>query len=174
MIADTTRCKTAMSFVGNGAYTYAFVQDFPRLPAGSSFGNVVSGAVDSKDRVYVFHQKNPPVMIFDRDGDFLSSWGTDAIADPHGMTIVDDVMYITDRRDSVAIIFTLEGKPLRVIGNRGVHSDTGYGAGEPQEAHQGIGLSPERHNRGLVLRAAGPFNHPTRMTPGLSGDLFVS
>jgi hypothetical protein len=31
------------------------------------------------------------------------------------MTIVDDIVYITDRSDSVAVTFTLDGKPLQVI-----------------------------------------------------------
>ena len=34
-------------------------------------------------------------------------------------------MYMTDRNDSVCLIYTLDGKPLQVIGDRGVHSDTG-------------------------------------------------
>src|SRR4030095_2230060 len=77
------------------------------------------------DRLYVFQRTDPPVVVFDRDGNYLKTWGIGAITDPHGMTIVDDVVYITDRSDSVALAFTLDGKPLQIIGKRGVHSDTG-------------------------------------------------
>ncbi len=163
-----------MNYVGTGKYTYEFFQDFPKLPAGMTFGNVVSGATDAQDRIYVFNQKNPPVVILDPDGNYLDAWGYGAIADPHGISIVDDIVYITDRRDSVAVIFTLDGKPLQVIGKRGVHSDTGCDAPELRESHQGVGLRPDRHNREPVPRAAGPFNHPTRMMPGPSGELYVS
>ena len=63
-------------------------------------------------------------MIFDRDGNFLNSWGISAITDPHGIFIEDDIIYLTDRADSVALKFTLDGKALQVIGRRGVHSNT--------------------------------------------------
>jgi len=146
-----------MTQVGTGKHTYELVQDFPKLPAGNSFGMVSSVATDSQDRLYVFQRKDPPVMVFDRRGNYLRSWGIGAITHPHCITIVNDIVYITDRDDSVAVIFTLEGKPLQVIGKRGVHSDTGC----------------ERPGD-LVPRAAGPFNYPTEMAPGPSGDLYVT
>ena len=146
-----------MTQVGTGKHTYELIQDFPKLPAGNSFGMVSSVATDSQDRLYVFQRKDPPVMVFDRRGNYLRSWGIGAITHPHCITIVNDIVYITDRDDSVAVIFTLEGKPLQVIGKRGVHSDTGC----------------ERPGD-LVPRAAGPFNYPTEMAPGPSGDLYVT
>jgi len=148
---------TEMTQVDAGKYTYELKSDFPKLPAGVLLGEVPSVAVDSQDRLYALQRANPPVMVFDRDGTYSHCWGIDAISDPHGMTIVDDTVYITDRKDSVVVIFTLDGKPLQVIGKRGVHSDTGC---EVAGA--------------LVPRAAGPFNYPTEIMPGPSGDLYVS
>ena len=146
-----------MATVGSGKYTYELIQDWPKLPEGESLGIVSAVATDSQDRVYVFQRQDPPVMIFDPDGNYLSCWGIGAITDPHGITISDDIVYITDRSDQVAVKFTLDGKPLQVIGNRGVHSDTGC----------------ERPGD-LVPRAAGPFNYPTEMVPSPSGDLYIS
>ena len=111
-----------MTTVGSGKYTYELVQDFPKLPAGESLGIVSTVAADSQDRVYVFQRTDIPVMVFDREGNYLSRWGIGAIADPHGMTIADDIVYITDRSDSVAVSFTLDGRPIQVIGERGVYS----------------------------------------------------
>ncbi len=146
-----------MTTVGSGKYTYELIQDWPKLPPGEALGIVSTVATDSQDRVYAFQRQDPPVMVFDRDGNYLNRWGIGAIADPHGMTIVDDVVYITDRSDHVAVKFTLEGKPLQIIGNRGVCSDTGC------------------ENPGdLVPRAAGPFNYCTEMAPSPSGDIYVS
>ena len=146
-----------MTTVGTGKYTYELIQDWAKLPEGMSFGTTSAVATDSQDRVYVFQRKDPPVVIFDRDGNYLNSWGSGVITDPHGIYIQDDVMYVTDRSDSVALKFTLEGKPLLLIGDRGVYSDTG--CEEPG---------------GLVPRAAGPFNYLTEMVPAPSGDLYVS
>ena len=146
-----------MTTVGTGKYTYELIQDWAKLPEGWSFGTTSAVATDSQDRVYVFQRKDPPVVIFDRDGNYLNSWGSGVITDPHGIYIQDDVMYVTDRSDSVALKFTLEGKPLLLIGDRGVYSDTGC------------------ENPGdLVPRAAGPFNYLTEMGPAPSGDLYVS
>lgn len=146
-----------MASVGTGKYTYELTTDWAKLPAGESFGVVSAVATDSQDRVYVFHRTEPPVLVFDRDGRYLSSWGQGVISDPHGLYIENDVAYVTDREDSVAAAFTLEGKPLQVLGRRGVHSDTG--CEKPGD---------------LVPRAAGPFNYPAELVPSPSGDLYVA
>ena len=146
-----------MAQVGTGEYTYEPIPDFLKLPAQESFGLVSRVATDSQDRVYVFQRKDPPVVVFDREGKYLGAWGSGAIKDPHGLKIVDDVVYTTDRSDSVARSFTLDGKPLLQLGTPGVHSDTGC-VGSPW----------------LALRAAGPFNHPTEMMVHPNGDIYVT
>src|ERR1044072_5973596 len=95
------------------------------MPKGESLGVVSRVVTDSQDRVYVFQRKDPPVVVFDPDGNYLGSWGAGAVKEAHGMKIVDDVVYTTDRPDSVAVSVTLDGRPLLVLGKRGVHSDTG-------------------------------------------------
>ena len=108
-----------MTTVGTGKYTYQVIENWAKLPAGQTFGNTSAVTTDSRDRVYVFQRKDPPVMIFDREGNFLDSWGAGVITDPHGICIHDDIVYLTDRSDSVALKFTLEGKPLQILGDRG-------------------------------------------------------
>ena len=146
-----------MTTLGKGKYTYRLIQDWAKLPSGETFGMVSAMATDSQDRVYAFQRKDPPVVIFDRDGKYLSSWGNGAFQSPHGIYIANDIIYLTDRDSSVCFVYTLDGKPIQMLGRPGVHSDTGCEkAGD------------------LVPRAAGPFNYPTEMVPDPSGDLFVS
>ncbi len=146
-----------MPQVGTGAYTYELIREFLKLPGGEKFGLVSRVATNSQDRVYVFQRKNPPVVVFDRDGNYLAAWGTGEVTDPHGLKIIDDVVYTTDRSDSVAKSFTLDGQPLLALGTRGQHSDTGC-TGAPW----------------LAQRAAGPFNHPTEMIAHPNGDIYVT
>src|SRR3954462_12380042 len=145
-----------MTQAGAGDYRYKQIHDFLKLPTGESFGLVSRVATDSQDRVYVFQRKDPPVVVFDPAGKYLGAWGAGEITDPHGLKIVDDVVYTTDRSDSVVKSFTLDGKPLLELGQRGVHSDTG------------------NITNWLAERAAGPFNHPTEMMPHPNGDIYVT
>jgi DNA-binding beta-propeller fold protein YncE len=145
-----------MAQTGTGAYRYELIRDFFKLPAGQSFGLVSRVAADAHDRIYVFQRKDPPVVIFDRDGNYLGAWGSGEVTDPHGLKIVGEIVYTTDRADSVAKSFNLDGKPLLELGQRGVHSDTGNVA------------------NWLAERAAGPFNHPTEMIAHPNGDLYVT
>jgi DNA-binding beta-propeller fold protein YncE len=146
-----------MTTVGAGRYTYEMVEQWAVLPTGWTFGPVSAVATDSQDRVYAFQRKDPPVLVFDCNGTFVTSWGSSAFTDPHGISITNDVVYLTDRNDHVALKFTLDGKPLMVLGKRGQPSDTG--------ATKDIELPP---------RSAGPFNKPTEMVVAPSGDLYVS
>src|SRR5208282_6373302 len=107
--------------LGAGNHTYELIRDFLKPRNGESFGVVSRVATDSQDRVYVCQRKDPPVVVFDRAGNYLGAWGGGEVTDPHGLKIVDDVVYTTDRADSVAKSFTLEGKPLLELGQRGVH-----------------------------------------------------
>ena len=64
-----------MTTLGSGKYTYTAILDWAKLPRGETFETVSAVAADSQDRVYAFQRKEPPVMVFDRDGNLLSSWG---------------------------------------------------------------------------------------------------
>lgn len=147
-----------MKPVGTGQYTYEVIEQWGSLPAGMTFGPMSAVAADSQGRIYAFQRKDPPVLVFDREGTYLNSWGDSAIADPHGFFIgPDDIVYLTDRDDHVALRFTLDGKPLGVLGQRGQPSDTGC-----------------EEDGGRVARAAGPFNKPTEMVVAPSGELYVT
>ncbi len=143
--------------VGAGQYTYELIEDFAKLPEGETFGVISRVTTDEENRLYVFQRKDPAVLVFNTDGKFSHSWGVGAFKRPHGFKIVGDRAYLVDQVDCVALIYTLDGKLIKTIGTRGQPSDTGC---------------EDWHN--LPLRAAGPFNHPTEMMPGPSGDLYVT
>jgi DNA-binding beta-propeller fold protein YncE len=148
-----------MVAVGSGPYRYDLIEGWGTLPEGMSFGVVTGVAVDSQERVIVCQQQmEPPVIVFDRDGNYLSSWGVGLLPEPHTLFVdSDDIVYVPDRVAHVAMKFTVDGEPLMELGNRGQPSDTGC-----------------VENEGVVLRAGGPFNTPTRMSPSPSGDIYVS
>ena len=145
-----------MAQTGGGEYKYELIQDFCKLPAGQTFGLVSRVAADAQDRIHVFQRKDPPVVVFDREGKYLGAWGSGEVTDPHGLKIIGDTVYTTDRSNSVAKSFTLDGKVKLALGTPGRHSDTG------------------KVENWLVERAAGPFNHPTEMIAHPNGDIYVT
>ena len=69
---------------------YTAVEGWEKLPEGWNFVEVTAVATDSQDRVYVFNRGEHPVIIFDRDGNVLRSWGEGDYRAAHGITIGPD------------------------------------------------------------------------------------
>jgi DNA-binding beta-propeller fold protein YncE len=103
--------------VGSGDYTYRACETWTQLPPDMILGDVAAVGVDSKDRVYVFNRSKHPMLVFERDGRFLKSWGEDIFTHPHGVSMgPDDTIYCTDDHDHTVRKCTLEGKVLLEIG----------------------------------------------------------
>ena len=95
-----------------------------QLPNGWSHGDVAGVATDSQDRVYVFNRSEHPVIVYDTDGKFLNTWGDEkTYPRPHGITIVDDIVYLVDDGDHTVRKSTLDGKILMTLGTSGEPSD---------------------------------------------------
>jgi DNA-binding beta-propeller fold protein YncE len=147
--------------VGSGDLTFELIPQWERLPAGWSHGDVAGVATDSRDRVYVFNRSEHPLIVYDSDGQFLTSWGEGVFTRPHGITIHEDVAYCADDTDHTVRAFTLDGSLLWTLGTLNQPSDTGYSP---------VG----RANLASIKRGAGPFNRPTRLAVAPDGDLYVS
>ena len=60
--------------------------------------------------VFVFNRGEHPVIVFDRQGRFLRSWGEGLFVRPHGITIgPDDAVYCVDDSDHTVRKFTPDG-----------------------------------------------------------------
>ena len=57
--------------LGSGAHRYRVVENWAKLPEGWEFKDAAAVAVDSKDRVYVFNRGEHPMIVFDREGNFI-------------------------------------------------------------------------------------------------------
>src|SRR5947208_2352159 len=93
---------------------YGAVGGWERVPAGYSHPDVAAVAVDSKDRVFLFCRSDHPVMIYERDGRFVGSWGEGVFTmRTHGITIApDDSVWCTDDAGHSVRKFTPDGKLL--------------------------------------------------------------
>jgi hypothetical protein len=99
--------------LGRGEYAYRVIADWAKLPDGWSFRDVAAVAVDHQDQVYVFNRGAHPMMVFDRQGNFLRSWGEGRFPRAHGLHIgPDETLYCTDDGDHTMRRCTLAGKVL--------------------------------------------------------------
>ncbi|HVB76289.1 MAG TPA: peptidyl-alpha-hydroxyglycine alpha-amidating lyase family protein [Candidatus Nitrosotalea sp.] len=145
---------------------YRVVDNWERLPEGTSHKDVPDVAVDSRDRVYVLTRMDAQVLVYDRDGTFLGSWGEGSFSDrPHGITIgPDDTVYIVDEGRHAVEAYTTEGRRIAVIGPSGSASDTGADAEIPDIFDK----------IGSIQRPAGPYNKPTKLAVAPNGDFYVT
>ena len=135
-----------MKVVGTGKHTYAVQEGLARLPAGWKLGWIAAVAVDSKDRVFVYSRSEHPLILFDREGNFLETWGDDVLEDAHGIWIDEkDQVYCVEREVHCMRKFNSKSELLLTIGN----------------PHQ-LGADGE------------PFNLPTDLAIDSRGDLYIS
>lgn len=158
MIPQATPATSPLR-VGSGRFTYEVCENWERLPAGWSFGEAVGVATDSKDRVFTFTRGEHPVIVFDRDGRFLFSWGEGKVVRAHGIFIgPDDLVYLTDDADHTVRKYTPDGRLLQTLGTSGKHSDTGAVTVDYR----------------TILRAGPPFNFPCNLALAPDGAMYIS
>src|SRR5207248_8375214 len=127
---ESLREKAMAEIVGTGDFKYRVTDNWAKLPDGWSFKEVAAVGVDSKDNVYAFNRGEHPVMVFDRDGNFLRSWGEGEYPRAHGVHMgPDDSIYLTDDGGHFVRKCSLDGKLLLEIGVPGKPAP--YMSGEP-------------------------------------------
>jgi sugar lactone lactonase YvrE len=134
---------------GTGKYTYKVAENWGEAPNGWTWGWIPAVACDSQDRVFVYSRSNHPLIIFDRDGNFLETWG-DGILPPgaaHGIYIdAEDNVYCTDNDTHCVYKFNRAGELVMTLGT----------PGQP------------------AAKDGDPFDKPTDLAVSSTGDLFIS
>jgi DNA-binding beta-propeller fold protein YncE len=150
--------------VGSGDHTYDVNENWARVPDGIEM-KPAAVSVDSQDRVFCFNRSNEhPVVIFDKDGNFLSSWGAGLFRFPHAIRLdAKDQVWLTDEHHGQFMLFTNDGKLLRTIGVKGQKSDTGVPADD---------FSSTAWRK--VTHGGAPFNLPTDIVVADNGDMFMT
>ena len=127
--------------LGSGEHTYRVDNDWAKLPDGWELMDVAAVAVDKQDNVYVYCRGEHPMIVFDRAGNFLRSWGEGLFKRAHGLHIgPDESLYVTDNGDHTVRKCTLDGKVELTIGIPGKPKP--YMAGQPFNQCTHTALSP--------------------------------
>lgn len=150
---------------GTGKYTYELVDGWTKYPEEWSFEDAGGLSIDSQDRVYVLNRGDHPVVVFDREGNVVTSWGEEFFSRPHGTHVgPDGSVYCTDDGNHTVGKFTPEGKLLMGLGKKDQPSDTGY--------VKSIKNMEERV--ATIKRGGPPFNRPTGVALSSSGEIYVT
>ena len=128
--------------LGAGAYRYEVVDHWAKLPAGREFNaDVAAVGVDRNDRVYAFNRGKHPMVVLERDGTFVGSWGEGLFHRAHGLSMApDDTLWLTDDGDHTVRHCTLDGTVLLTLGVPGAPKP--YMSGEPFHRCTHTALSP--------------------------------
>ncbi len=91
--------------LGEGAWKYEWLGDFGELPASIRWGNTHNVAEDAQGNIYVHHtvyadsESADSMVVFDRRGKFIRSWGKEFRGVAHGMWLQkegrEEFLYLT-------------------------------------------------------------------------------
>jgi DNA-binding beta-propeller fold protein YncE len=141
--------------VGSGAFRFRWISGWGRLPAGMTLGDVPGVAVDSQDRLFAFQRGEPPIVVLDRDGEFVTSWGDGLFKRSHGIFIgPDDSVYCADDAGQAIRRFSPDGRLELELTAPDQSLVTGYRRGYHRS----------------VERSAPPFCFPTSAAPSHDGE----
>src|ERR1700737_4368540 len=105
--------------------SYGVIEGWEQLPAGYEHRDVAGVAVDGEDRVFLICRGDHPIIVYDRKGNFVRSWGEgDFTYRTHGITVAPDVtVWCTDDGNHTVRRFTPEGKLLMTLGTPDTAAD---------------------------------------------------
>ena len=131
----------------SGGFEYKIVEGWGLGEGGRVFGGVTPAvATDSSDRVYIARRDPPAILVYDREGNFLTSWGEDLFKNPHSVWFNEqDQLYVADVDDHTVRKLDTDGQVLQTLG-------TPDAVGAPGQ----------------------PFNRPTWAVEAPGGDIYVS
>lgn len=159
--------------IGEGAFKYEAIHDWGELPPHIKWGNTHNVVEDAQGNIYVHHtvhassQSGDTMVVFDRHGKFIRSWGKEFRGVAHGLLIRkegrDEFLYLTANAanarmqpqpdlPATVVKMTLKGEIVFKI------------AGPPDV--------PEYKTQ-PGASAPPPYN-PTNIAIALNGDLYVA
>ena len=102
--------------LGEGEHTYEWVEGWGRLPDGVAFGYTHGVCEDSQGRIYIHNQSKDATIIFDPDGNYITSWGEAFKDGAHGLQLSqegnEEYLYLADYVRHIVVKTTLAGEEV--------------------------------------------------------------
>lgn len=117
---------------GSGEHTYEVHHDWLVPPSNILYGDTHGLALDSQGRIYLAHTvhegsvKTDAILVFDQQGKFIESWGSEFKGGAHGLDLrkegSDEFLYHCDINRRLVIKTTLAGT---VVWQKGMPTEPG-------------------------------------------------
>jgi hypothetical protein len=113
--------------LGSQSHQYEVIDGWAKLPEGVTLGYTHGVEIDSNDNVIIFNQSKDAVIFFDKDGNYIKSWGQEYEDGAHGLFLSKEdgveYLYLSDNdRHTVTktttggeVIFTIRTPELPLI-----------------------------------------------------------
>lgn len=119
-IRTQDKSGTARPITGNGKIMYECIHDWLTPPTGILWGDTHGLAQDAQGRIYVAHTVHPEsakpfaIVVFDRDGEFITAWGEEFRGGAHGLDIraeaEGEFLYHCDINRRIVVKTDLDGR----------------------------------------------------------------
>lgn len=161
--------------VGAGAYTYEAIHDWGTLPSHIKWGNTHNVVEDAQGNIYVHHtvhatsESGDSVVVFDRTGKFIRSFGKEYRGVAHGM-------WLHKEGHSEFLYFTVNAANARMQPQPDLPSSIVKTTlqGEIVFKVQGPPDIPEYKVPAGAPAPNLPLYNPTNIAIGSNGDLYVA
>jgi hypothetical protein len=159
ILGATNKSGSRAPILGEGEHQYEALHDWGALPSNIRYGNTHGVCEDSQGHIYIHHtvhstsETPDTIVVFDRDGKFVRSWGGQFKGGAHGLSIRkegrEEFLYLCDFQHGIVTKRTLKGEEVFTLG---------YPAESP--AYQG--------KNGMA-----PSYRPTNVAIAPNGDIYV-
>lgn len=117
LIAITISLLSTDTSISGESIDFEPANSFLKLPKDVTLGQCSAVDLDSNGNLYLFHRGKQPILCFDRNGEFIRSWGDDLIGKAHGLRVDrDDNIWVTDIGHHLVFKFSPKGKLLLALG----------------------------------------------------------
>ena len=126
ILGARNKSGSAKPILGEGDHKYEVTHDWGELPADIKYGNTHGVCEDSQGHIYVHHTVNDAseshdsMVVFDKKGKFVKSWGKEFKGGAHGLYIrkegSQEFLYLCDTKRAIVVKTTLDGEEVFTLG----------------------------------------------------------
>lgn len=126
ILGGTDKTGTRKPVIGSGDYVFEVTHDWGELPSEIKYGNTHGVCEDADGNIYIHHTVNAAsessdsMVVFDRKGRFVRSWGKDFKGGAHGLLIRTEnkqqFLYLCDTKRGLVVKTTLRGEEVFTLG----------------------------------------------------------